>query len=303
MKSRFINSEVKNLSVKKSIVIAGLARNCEQTIQKEVATLNKAFSVFQTIKWIIVESDSSDNTVNRVIELQEKYDIVLISLGDLENSYPSRTHRIAYCRNQYLDYIEKHNILDTCDYLVVADLDGVNKKITKNAIQSCMKGAVKWDACFANQLGAYYDIWALRHKYWSPSDCFKVKRFLLEMGLSRFNALNIAIFSKMLVIDKRSEPIPVISAFGGLGIYKMNIIKGARYIGLDQNGVEICEHVSFNKAVSKRGGKLYIFPSLINGSWNRHSIPSHKFVRPFLHVFLVLYKSKVMRKILDKFKQ
>jgi len=75
----------------------------------------------------------------------------------------------------------------------------------------------------------------------------------------------------MISIKNTHNPILVDSAFGGLGIYKKNLMVQSRYIGLSSNNEEICEHVSFNEKLTHLGYKLYIIPSLINGGWNEHN--------------------------------
>ena len=67
-------------------------------------------------------------------------------------------------------------------------------------------------------------------------------------------------------IDKKGKPIKVLSAFDGLGIYKLKSIGKCRYNGLDDNGIEEdCEHVKFHKCMREKGNdKIYIIPFLNN---------------------------------------
>ena len=72
--------------------------------------------------------------------------------------------------------------------------------------------------------------------------------------------------------SQNKKPIKVLSAFGGLGIYKIKSIKKCKY-----NGVEIktdnkthfidedCEHVKFHECMRNNGNdKIYIIPYLNN---------------------------------------
>ena len=153
--------------------------------------------------------------------------------------------------------------------------DGVNSELTATAtataVESCWNLSEDWDACFANQSKAYYDIWALRHKTWCPNDCWQTYRFLQSNGVGKFSALEAAVYSRMISINHNKDPIEVDSAFGGLGIYKKSAILLGEYVGIDGNNEEICEHVQLHKFISDKNMRLYIVPSLINCGWNEHS--------------------------------
>ena len=253
------------------VLIVGLVRNCQDTIEREVQIINSAFSEAKTVNWLVIESDSDDKTLATLEKLSENVKFAFITLGKLRKQYPKRTERIAKCRNRYLHELRVNKKYDHIDYVVVADLDGVNSELTKTAVKSCWKFAEEWDACFANQSKVYYDIWALRHKTWCPNDCWKTYEFFLNHGMSKHRALHAAVYSRMFNIDSNEDPIEVNSAFGGLGIYKKHAILTSAYIGLDDNKEEICEHVNLHTTMRDKGLKLYIIPSLINCGWIEHS--------------------------------
>ena len=261
---------MKSLSSSK-IFIVGLVRNCEDTIEKEFNIINTAFSEAKSLNWLVIESDSDDGTLNVLEKLKSKEFFDFISLGTLASKYPKRTERITICRNRYLKEIRENKKYIDSDFIVVADLDGVNSGLTQSAVKSCWEITQKWDACFANQSTAYYDIYALRHKTWCPNDCFETRDLLMKHGISKFKARQAAIFSRMLSIKPYEEPIEVESAFGGLGIYVKNALITAEYKGLSPNGKELCEHVNLHSTMREQGFRLYIVPSLINGGWNNHS--------------------------------
>ena len=261
---------IKTISTSK-VLIVGLARNCQETIEREVQIINSAFSEAETVNWLVIESDSDDETLSTLEKLSESVKFAFITLGKLRKQYPKRTERIAKCRNRYLQELRVNKKYDNIDYVVVADLDGVNSELTKTAVESCWKFAEEWDACFANQSKVYYDIWALRHKTWCPNDCWQTYEFFLNHGMSKHRALHAAVYSRMLNIDSNEDPIEVNSAFGWLGIYKKHAILTSAYIGLDDNKEEICEHVNLHTTMRDKGLKLYIIPSLINCGWIEHS--------------------------------
>ena len=55
----------------KKIVIAGTIRNCSESLERNILIINKAFEFFKNIYWIIVESDSDDNTLEICSSLEE----------------------------------------------------------------------------------------------------------------------------------------------------------------------------------------------------------------------------------------
>jgi hypothetical protein len=254
-----------------NVLIVGLARNCQDTIEREVQIINSAFSEAKAVNWLVIESDSDDETLTTLKKLSNNVEFAFITLGKLRKQYPKRTERIAVCRNRYLQELRVNKSYDNIDYVVVADLDGVNSELTKTAVKSCWKFTMEWDACFANQSKVYYDIWALRHKTWCPNDCWQTYKFFLNHGVGKHRALHAAVYSRMINLDSNEDPIEVNSAFGGLGIYKKHAILSAAYVGLDDNEEEICEHVNLHAMMRGKGLRLYIIPSLINCGWIEHS--------------------------------
>lgn len=260
-------------SLKNSILIVGTVRNCEKTIFDEISQLHKCFSPLFNIHYFIVESDSDDKTRDCLENLKlSKENFNWLSLGRLRDKYPLRTERLALCRNAYLDELRLNHIYQDIEYLVVSDLDGVNKLLTEDAVKSSWSNQY-WGVCTANQDGPYYDIWALRHHIWSPGDCLQQYYFFLRNNISEPAAKFGAIFSKMIFISRDQDWIQVDSAFGGLAIYRRKVIEGAKYVGLNKSGEEVCEHVSFHLDITSRGHSILINPNLINVDFTDVSEP------------------------------
>ncbi len=247
-----------------SILVAGVARDCEKTVRDEVLRLYESLKMCKALHWLVVESDSSDKTVDalRALETQIQ-NFRFVSLGSLCRELPIRTQRIAHCRNLYLDELKSNPLYSAIDLVVVADLDGVNNLATTEGFASCWTRS-DWGVCTANQRGPYYDIWALRHPHWSPSDCWQQYDFLLASGAQREVALWAAMYAKMVTIDENQDWIEVQSAFGGLAVYRRQVLDGISYSGLDEIGNPICEHVSLNNQIRSRGSRIFINPRLIN---------------------------------------
>lgn len=246
------------------VLIAGTARNVERFIKSDIDCLKSSFSDFKKVHFLIVESDSSDATLKKLTQLKsENISFDFIALGNLSNAHPKRTERIALCRNKVIDALLSNPQYSNINYVAVADLDSVNAKLTREGVRSCWDIELDWGGVTANQTDEYYDIWALRHDYWNADDCW-VQRKELERLTSTLFAENLSILSKKIHISPTTPPIKVHSAFGGLAIYKRDAFVSSRYIGLRDDGSEICEHVPFHQRMEENGFQLFINPKMLN---------------------------------------
>ncbi len=262
--------DLDNLMAKQFLVV-GLAKNCSKSIKTDIAKVRSALKAFKHVQWLVIESDSRDRTVKKLDELEREIEnFRFISLGALRKEFALRTARIAHCRNRYLDELNSNPIYAHIDYVVVTDLDGVSDQLTEQGLLSCW-ARDDWDVCTANQRGPYYDVWALRHKTWSPNDCWSQYRFLTEHGLSVNESLFAAIHSRMIKIDENLDWIEVDSSFGGLAIYRRKALDGSQYVGLDDEGEMVCEHVRLHAALRAHGGRIFINPGLINTGYTSHT--------------------------------
>jgi len=284
-----------------NFLIVGLVRNCERTIEKNIKVIHNAFKKAKKVNWLIIESDSDDLTKEKLNLISHKYSLKILNLGELRFKYPLRTQRIAYCRNQYVDKIRYDPMYKEVDYVVVADLDGVNHLINSQSVQKCWKVSVQWDACFANQSSYYYDIWALRHSLWSPNDCFKQHKDLVEEGFDPFYSKQISLYSRMIKIPQNAKPIKVTSAFGGLGIYKKELFEHSEYCGLDKNGDEVCEHVLFHEKFIKTKN-LFIFPFLINSKHSEHTKERKPAIQFFIFLISRFFSFEKLKRLYYLFK-
>ena len=251
------------------VVIAAIARNIEKSIVKDFNRISSAFSHFKQ-HWIVIESDSTDNSVRELKKLQKIYsNFTFTTLGKLETKYPRRMERLAVARNQYLKILENSQYSNV-DYLVVADLNNLNNRLTYTSVNSNWSRN-DWAMVAANQSQKYYDVYALRHYLWAPNDPWEHHKFLRDLGLFPELALYLAVHSKMLRIHKSHPWINVDSAFGGIAIYRKKYLQNALYKGINEKGEMVCEHVSFNHQVRNNGGELYINPDFLNTNWTDHS--------------------------------
>ena len=292
------------------ILLAGPVRNVAFVIEHELKALLSSLDDFAEVYCFVVESDSSDDTLKKLEELQGKLNnFSYISAGDLSKKYHKRTDRIALCRNSIIDAVAADPKFSDIDYVAMADMDGMNDLVTPVKIAQCWDVSEPWDVITANQLGEYYDIWALSHPAWNPMDCWEQKR-ILESVLGDRNAENIAVKSKQGEIDPRAALIEVDSAFGGLGIYMREAFLAGRYEGtdIDADGIDVADHIPFHKDLRKKGYRIFINPALINCNKTPQVIEEPVLIKPknILNIIrklgVLLFGKKRFNKYLDSMK-
>jgi hypothetical protein len=288
-----MNSQNK-LSNKPKIIVAGTVSNVGKRISKELPQLVNALSGFEIASIILVESDSSDNTIDEINALTIP-NLQLVTLGSLRTAISNRIDRIRYCRNIYIEQIRKVMRNKDIEYVVIADLDGMNRSINRKSIDSCF-GNYEWDVVLANQTLGYYDLLPLRAENWLKRDCFETLREIQESMqlelptsksiLSRIRTFFLydkcrkkAIYSNMRRIPRKSDWVEVDSGFGGLGIYKSYIFELFDYSETSQFSEPRSEHLALNEKIRANSGKIMINPRLINNHWNTYNLNRFTFIR------------------------
>jgi hypothetical protein len=256
-----------------NVLVVSVVRNVARHLSQDVSRINEAISGANSVSWFVVESDSTDKTLDYLTQLSETdEDFAFISLGVVESDVPRRTERLAHCRNAYLDHLKKNPKYDGVDYVIVADLDGLNRKISSDGFESCWAHD-DWAVMTANQTGPYYDMFALRHEMWSPINPLAQYEFLSSIDKRRRRNWATSVRRKMLRVPTTLEPIEVVSAFGGFAVYSRDALLGAKYNGLSADGAEDCEHVSLHQQIRSKGHRILINPKMINAHYTEHSSP------------------------------
>jgi hypothetical protein len=278
----------------KRVLLVGTISNVARTLEKELKIVMKALLIFDSVEVFLVESDSVDATITILNKIKsDNKDFQFRTLGKIQKKYPNRIERIAYCRNIYVRYIQDNYKKRKWDYVVVADLDGMNLKLTKKAIESCFEIDSPWDGLMANQKFGYYDLYALRAENWIEEDCFlemnRVKSSAPQPKLFSSPLLNFVIqfiyfdkfrkhyiYDRMKIIKPNSDLIKVSSAFGGFAVYNPRVFFSALYKPSD---LLESEHVYFHEAGNNSNKLFYINPSLINNHINPYNINRWTFIR------------------------
>lgn len=266
------------MNLRKSVLVTGLARNTEGHLKKEIKRIEAQVSkVFNDIKFLVIESDSTDNTLAELLKISsENSNFKFISLKSIELEIPNRIERLTHCRNFYVNELRHNKEYRDSEFVIVIDFDIKNNRLDLRVLKDWINNS-NWTALFANQTGAYFDIYALRKQGWIEGDCFQEYSKLLEF-LSPAAAKQKAIWSKMIKIRKGAKPIRVLSAFGGLGVYRKEVFLAHDYSPASNN-YEISEHVVLHKKLIGNFNQLLILPNLTNFSWNPHNLSKYKVFR------------------------
>lgn len=251
--------------MKSSAVFVGTARNCAEFLPRSLACWERLATIFETASFIVAENDSSDGTKTILSEWEASgAGRRVLCLDGIGRDLRDRSEVLAAARNALLDAVRADVPLSSAQWLIVMDLDDASLALTPRRLARCMR-FVGWDALFANQLFLYYDVWALRSQR-SPDDFGPLVDGAPE-GWRRKLARLMHLTWRGRPIPPWRKPIPVISAFGGFGIYRMQTALAGRYGGW-REGRPVCEHVPFHEQLSAAGARLFIHPRLINGMPN-----------------------------------
>lgn len=221
-------------------------------------------------KFVFITNDSTDATPTVLEEFAASFPagvVKLYKLDGLHGKKPSRTDRLAFCRNLFLNHV--HSNHKEYDFIILADLDDTTVNFDPARILTCFDPARvpnSWDVLTAATSPAYYDIWALR----SATLGLTYDRM---RGVSQTQAIQKHIDPWRIPYESMTTPIEVESAFGGIGVYRIAATRGCQYTGvatecsLGAPGPyclrEICEHVPFHQKMRERNGaRIWIFPPL-----------------------------------------
>jgi hypothetical protein len=259
------------------IFICGLIRNAAAPLRETLRAIKAVEDICESSFVVVVTNDNIDETdavLRTWRNLSGDHDVLW--LDGLEKAFPERLDRIAIARNFCLERL-RASPEAKFPFVMVVDFDGPNTRLSaENVLETISNANFQWDGIFANQRQAYYDIYALRHDQWCPSDCWEeIKRAITFPWRNRKARLAREKFvhSRQFRIRPEHPPIAVRSAFGGLGVYRTDAIRGLWYASRERGSRLTCEHVLFNALLRERGGKLFIVPSLLNDAPIEHLGP------------------------------
>ena len=240
-----------------NVIFGGTVRDSEKYIKENLDNIEKCGKLFNSFKVVIYENDSKDNT-RKLLNDNKKDNYIYLFEDNITE--PLRTVRLANGRNKVLNKIRELNKDNKYQYMIIVDLD--DRTVSGNFINTIYTNFLydDWDVLTGNQSDQYYDLWALRMINFLDYDCIKAMYSDMSKQLPGYQT---HIIDKM----KHYEPgqlLDVKSAFGGIAIYKLNSIPDTcKYIGNNDDGSEISEHVPFNQCLKDNNKKIYINTSFL----------------------------------------
>ena len=216
------------------VVLGGIVRNIEKNIPTLMTFIKDMKNMIPNLEVCIYENNSTDFTKNKLNDMKHFFDFIEIKTENYSEeffiqNFPGRTYKnegcridkIAFARNKLLEMIqEKH--LDQHDFVLMIDMDCIispNVNILHQILNGWPEDLHVLFANGVNHAGHYYDAYNFRsaelpygpeilgEQFWSDTHMAKIQH----------------------KYEQNSLFIPVISAFGGIAIYKAHVIKGCSY--------------------------------------------------------------------------
>jgi hypothetical protein len=261
----------KDILSNSKLIICSIVRDCAENLSINIPVINTICNYSKDYMVIIYENDSKDNTKDILREWAITKKNIFINIKDFNlpksipkqneitniNPYYSlkRIEKMAYYRNQYLEYISKNNI--DGDFIIIVDLDVA--KIEIEGILDSFGQSTKWDMIAANGYSLsprftkrYHDTYALIED--GNQNAIQTEE-VIKANQYKFSGLSTGM-----------PLVKVFSAFGGLAIYRFETIVGSFYEVHRNNDIRVevkCEHVGLNSQIQKKGyHNFYINPNM-----------------------------------------
>lgn len=216
------------------LYVGAVVKNHEKTWSHFQKLLETLFQTFPGTIACVYEDNSTDATPRLLAEfhaahpneffyISEAYDQTQIHIRTWDNK-PYRVHCIALGRNKLMELLEEKGMGAAGDFCMMVDPDVPTHFIADSIIGVIRNFPTEAHALFANGMnrsGCYYDSFAYRDLNY-------------PYGVELYGEYNINRYYAMQAGLRRHIPptdplIPVMSAFGGIGIYRAETIKGRRY--------------------------------------------------------------------------
>ena len=293
--------------INKSIIIGALARDCEQSLINNIPLIENLRSYFRYSSVVIVENDSIDDTKKILSSWQKKSHQVYInsfnensiSSQDLTLKGKQRISKMVRYRNLL---IEKIRELELSDYIMLIDIDIISFSV-EGILKALLNAPSDFGGLFSNgrlkviyrnkenYVDLQYDSYAFLSSDEEMNE-LKTKDFSILSQLKRSQLMQKGIDNNLF--------FPCKSAFGGIGIYKSNLISDIAYeLSYISNNSSLCfcEHIPFNNSIINKGYKNYISKQ-IEVVYQKNQINRIKgtllILFPFTYNYLNLLKHKLI---------
>lgn len=236
-------SKNREAPIQEKVLICGVCRNIQEAVPNTIKSIEKLGSQFLEYRTIIYENNSTDSTKAllkswadsdpHVIYMSEQLSKRKLS-RELSMKTPNRTEKIARARNKVLEVaLSPH--FDDFKYVIWADLDFLTPWDVDSIKETILHPQEAWDAVLSY---GFYDLFAMR-----SSDCPIGFELIGDLYWKHLDALY-----ERFTLDRNDPWKKVYSAFGGLGIYKREAIRGCRYSGVVTPDLEKVTFITLEKA-------------------------------------------------------
>ncbi len=255
----------------KEIIFAGLAKNCLDTLKSNLKFIENFKADFPDIKLsvYIMESDSIDGTKEFINKLNIDW-VYQFSEDNLDSKFDYRTEKIAYCRNFLLEKLNKQISNEAIYIPVDFDIEIFQFLDTMSFFKILEKffHSDDIDALFPFGYPYYYDIHALRANSWNTKSPWEyIRKINKFIPVGKFITRYFIIYKKQKKHRNTNKLIEVLSAFGGIGLYKVIDNYWDATYGINKKlGNNSCEHIQFNTFFKNK---------FIDSSWIIPSPPEH----------------------------
>lgn len=209
----------------KTVLVCGVCKNIGSNVRPILAKIRRLGEMFKSYEVFVYENDSTDKTVANLAYYSKLLDLPITIQTEKLNLEPHEQDKSLYrrqimagVRNKYLDFLKGR----VYDYVIVLDWDiqgfsyqGVAHSFSCEFDVMGSNGIIYQTNKEGRRYRCFYDTWAYRGE-----------------GAENLNLLEF----------NRGEPVvEVDSCFGGLAIYKRELLDGVRYTEED------CDHVTLHK--------------------------------------------------------
>lgn len=230
-------------SVKGKAIICGVCKDIEKAMPYSIKNIEALGNLFDDYHVIVYENNSTDRTPALLSDWSSKNPHVAVISEVVNDEILSETcfnktiqnefyrpERIARARNIVLNEA-MNSQFDDYQYVIWFDLDFEHEIVLQPVIDT-FYSKQEWDAVFANGVddaGRFYDSYSLRDHHLP----FGAELIGNQWWHTRGNI--------HLKFKPNDAWYPVFSAFGGMGIYKRDAIKGCAYSATVTKNLETLE--------------------------------------------------------------
>ncbi len=244
-------SKGKQEMASKKLVIVGISRDNAKGLQNVIQNIESTGVQFSDYRVVIFENDSKDGTKDILQEWMQRNPRVNVVSKDFHNKKRPSIQFLADVRNIYLEEIQYNPEYQDFDMVMMLDMD-MSYGWDIRGIQDSFARINDWDVVCSNGIDGFdfkmWDIFAFRNEefpdgpenpdYWT-SNLRKMRKRIYSVG---------------------DDLVNTYSCFGGMALYKRDIIKECRYSSLNDD----CEHVSFHECIRlQNNGKIKLNPNQV----------------------------------------